>query len=188
MQVADPDPDLELGAKPGRGGRPVPAVTGGHLPPKCDPNLRRFLEYWSSKAAEGRLPGRQHIDPLEIPELLSSIVMMDVVREGDGGVRFRLRLVGTEIVALHGRDLTGHWLDEAFPSGAAEDVVTANRMVVESRQPHYWRNALHSAGREHVRYERLMCPLAADGQTVDMLIGVFAFEKIDTRPGSSPTL
>ena len=186
MQVTNSDPNIEIGDKSGQGGRPVPAVAGGHLPTKCDSKLCRFLEYWSSKAAEGRLPGRQHIDPLEIPGLLSSIVMMDVVRDDEGGMRFRFRLVGTEIVTLHGRDLTGHWLDEAFPSGTAEDVLAATSMVVESREPHYWRNTLHGAGHQHVRYERLMCPLAADGQTVDTLIGVFAFEKISTRPGSSP--
>jgi hypothetical protein len=32
-----------------------------------------------------------------------------------------------------------------------------------------------------LRYRRLICPLAADGETVDMLIGVFAVEQRDRK-------
>lgn len=32
-----------------------------------DPRLRRFYDYWQSKHRGECLPGRQDIDPLEIP-------------------------------------------------------------------------------------------------------------------------
>lgn len=37
------------------------------------PQLQRLLDYWKAKGPAGALPGRQHIDPLDLPDLLSNI-------------------------------------------------------------------------------------------------------------------
>src|SRR5258708_28088876 len=87
----------------------------GRPPAATDPRLRAFFAYWRSKAPPDRLPGRQHIDPLDIPRLLQHIAMFDVVRDGgvrDGGVRagavrFRFLLIGHAVVQLMGAGYTG---------------------------------------------------------------------------------
>jgi hypothetical protein len=141
------------------------------------PRLARFHEYWLSKCRPGLLPGRQDIDPVEIPELLPWMILLDPVGV-PGGYRFRMRLVGTGIVARTGQDATGKWYDELF---TPRDVARFSAIYVEvmkSRRPHHYHSDFDIArleGREHVRYERLICPLAADGVTVDMLAGIVAF-------------
>ena len=87
------------------------------LPADCDPRLRRLYDHWLSlRPAAGGLPGRQHIDPAAIRDLLPWIWMVDVERNP---LRFRYRLLGTEQVHAMERDFTGRFLDEAHPSFVA---------------------------------------------------------------------
>src|SRR5579859_1220842 len=76
------------------------------------PMVRRFYEYWLSIAPPGRLPGRQHVRPEDIVPLLSRLWMVDVFRDP---LRFRYRLVGTNVVNAIGCELTGRWLEEVQP-------------------------------------------------------------------------
>lgn len=140
-----------------------------------NPKLRRFYDYWRSKIPEGRrFPARQDIDPTEIPDLLASLIMIDVVRQEEG-VRFRVRLAGTDYVQAVGWDRTGRWVDAERPKDEGEAVVATYHEVLETGEPHYWLSQLHDVGRQLVPYERLMCPLADDGHTIDVLIGLVDF-------------
>jgi hypothetical protein len=130
----------------------------------------QFYDYWLEKSpGPGLLPGRQHIDPIDIPLLMPWIFLIDVVREGDR-LRYRHRLVGTQISEWMGYDTTGKsYLDWLLPS---------YDKVVETGQPHFHAPDVGmplSAELEQLRYSRLLCPLAADGRTVDMLAASFVF-------------
>ncbi len=138
------------------------------------PALQRLYDYWLSKFKGGNIPGRSDVDPLDIPEILPKICLLDVERTDDGP-RFRFRLFGTEHQEFNQQDFTGRTIDEVFSPEAAAKIGATYTQIVESGEPHYWREALAFPGREHIEYERLMCPLASDGETVDMLIGVFVF-------------
>ncbi|MEN8197897.1 MAG: PAS domain-containing protein, partial [Pseudomonadota bacterium] len=76
-----------------------------------DPRVQRFHAYWRAKCSDGRLPGRADIDPLDIPDLLPGIVLMDVAREKKR-LRFRVRLAGTMVCNVHRRDITGEWVED----------------------------------------------------------------------------
>lgn len=39
------------------------------------PDHIRLYQYWSSKSQPGRLPGRQNLDPVEIPDLLFNLAL-----------------------------------------------------------------------------------------------------------------
>lgn len=136
------------------------------------PMMSRLFAYWRGKCQDGRLPGRQDLDPLDIPELLPHIALYDVVRESDR-LRFRIRLLGTANVQLMGSDCTGQFLDEQLRPEDAARIMTTYRQVVDERRPHYWRSFLSTPGREHMHYERLLLPLAADGTTVDIVLALF---------------
>lgn len=103
------------------------------IPADCHPKIRRILEYWLSlHPAAGGLPARRHVDPHDIPELLDSVALIDVVRDP---IRFRLRLVGTRIVEFRGCDRTGGWLDEAWPGFSGTDSYRQYLEVAESGVP-----------------------------------------------------
>jgi hypothetical protein len=63
---------------------------------------QELYRYWLSKHADSRLPARGDLDPItEIPRLVANLMILEVVADG-----YQYRLVGSEIVALAGVDLT----------------------------------------------------------------------------------
>lgn len=144
-------------------------------PPDWHPFAKRLYEYWCSKCASGRLPGREAIDPLEIAELLPHLFLVDVAL-GDSGARFRIRLVGTKNVERFGSDGTGKWFEERFEGEALAAEQRAYGACVDSRKPQYDSVNAQFVGKEYVNYSRLICPLATDGETIDMVVGVLCFD------------
>ena len=174
----------DLLAAPARGGnRPVVMKVAESSPPwpqsapdfiDCHPRFRQLNDYLVSRAPEGLLPGRQHIDPTDIPGLLSVITFVDVERDA-GALRMRFRLVGTTCTEGMGRDLTGEYIDESHVTKCGDAIAAQMAEIVELRQPGFGDLSVSLAGREHVGYQRVYFPLARNGKDVDMLIGVHAF-------------
>jgi hypothetical protein len=138
------------------------------------PRFRRLADYLAAKAPPGKLPGRQHIDPLEIPDLLPYLMLIDVVPQAAGEPRYRIRLMGTEVVAIKGSDGTGKFAEDVLTDREGAAIVRRYGDILRTRQPQHRRGVVAASGREHVHYERIAFPLAADGENVDMLIFVFA--------------
>lgn len=134
-----------------------------------DPLFKRFYGYWAGRAPAGLLPGRQHIDPLDIPELLAGIMLYDVVRAG-AAWRFRVRIAGEMPAAILGANPAGRYIDEFVLAERRRAVNDALTQVARDRAAHYWENPLWTAGREYIRMRRLALPLARDGRTPDMVI------------------
>jgi len=135
------------------------------------PLVRRFYEYWRDAAPHGRLPGRQHIAPEDIVPLLSRLWILDVFRDP---LRFRYRLVGTDITRSVQRELTGHWLHEAQPESLRNvNLRDRYRFILETGQA-TWRRGptLWDRDPNHRVVENCLAPLAADGETVDKIIAV----------------
>ena len=144
-------------------------ATGLPVPDDCHPKIQAILDYWQSCRPGADLPGRQHLDPIDIPTLLPNIWLIDVAHDP---MRFRMRLVGTRVVAYAGEDNTGRWIDEKWPD--YND--TPYRQVVERREPSWWRGASQfRPERSYVELERVRLPLARDGETVDMILCLTIF-------------
>lgn len=142
------------------------------------PRHEQFYDYWLEKSpGDGLLPGRQHIDPIDIPLLMPWIFLIDVVREG-GRIRYRLRLVGTQIAEWIGHDTTGKFYDELHDQAYLDWLLPTYDAVVASGEPHFHTPELGMplGGQiEQLRYSRLLCPFAADGHLVDMLAANLVF-------------
>lgn len=154
------------------------------LPPACgevrfrrsepEGRLRAILDYWRRRRGGRRWPRRADIDPLDIPELLPAVVLLDVV---GAPPRFRRRLIGSAVVEGEGGDATGRWLDEGLTPPLAAAVVRQHREAVEAPEGCcYTAEFTGPDGRRH-RWQRLLLPLSCDGRHVDMLFGGFRYPR-----------
>lgn len=136
-----------------------------------DERFRWLFDYWRSRHRDRLLPGREHVDPLDFPQLLGRIYLVEVVRE-DGRLRFRFRLWGSRIRGIFGHDHTGHWLEDIAAPGTLADITAALTACTLGRRPFFWRRPMMVESAEYAATRRLVLPLAADGETVDMLLGL----------------
>jgi hypothetical protein len=128
--------------------------------------IRRIFDYWRGKAAGGQIPRRAAIDPIDLADVLSCLLIVEVV-----GDRFRYRLVGTEVAANAGGDFTGAFLD-AQNFANRDFYLECYRDVRARAEPlfglDHW---AYSDGRNGVA-EFAMLPLAIEGGTVAQILTV----------------
>lgn len=133
------------------------------------------MSYWEAIGPVGGLPGRQHFDPIDVPSILANIWLIDVQGEP---LRFRFRLVGTRVVEFLGRDPTGLWIDEAYPSFSGSPTERDFMACVTAGAPRWRRGPpFMEADKDYAQVERVALPLAADGKNVDMLLCLSLYEK-----------
>lgn len=139
-----------------------------------EPEFATLYDYWRGKCRDGRLPARCDIDPLDLPRsMLPNMLLLDVER-ADTAPRFRVRLAGTGFVALYGFEVTGRYFDELAPAAAIAPLMEALHTIVETREPRYLASPLTAPNKNFRWIKRFALPLAADGETVDMVIAWFA--------------
>jgi hypothetical protein len=151
-------------------------------PSSARPEILALYEYWRSKApGEGLLPGRQHLDPVEIPKLLPYVFLLDVV---DDVRRFRVRLVGTALIETGTPARVGDFMADHMPAESRAASLADLERVVELREPWWFRGPVFLQRSRYVsEVERLVMPLAADGRTVDMLLGMSVVQRMENgRP------
>lgn len=151
--------------------------TGETPAPDWHPNIARLFLYWRSITPATGLPGRQHLEPLDIASLLPGIWLLDVQPEP---FRLRYRLVGTEAVEAIGAEVTGRWMDEAHAAIAENPgYLDRYRAVCEHRIPS-WRRGIPQlwVNKQYHTLENLVLPLASDGVTVDMIVALTVYHPL----------
>jgi hypothetical protein len=149
-----------------------------------DAHLRKALAYWQQKCGARHMPRRADIDPVEMPDLLPYVRLVDVVAPG----QYRYRVVGTELEQLHGGlKFAGRFVHEALPPPLADHVVPVYDECVRARRPVFLENTFLAPDRERVaRYFRvLFLPLSEDDETVSMVLVIQHFVAIE--PGAMST-
>lgn len=148
------------------------ALTLDEALPACDPKIAAIHAYWRSiRPAGARMPGRQHFDPAALPRLLPLIRLYDVFRDP---WRFRYRLMGSELVRLVGRDLTGQWFTAGMPGTRSWHSFENLVFVAAGSGLSYHRgfSIFSAADKDHLTLERILLPLARDGTTVDIVLAL----------------
>jgi hypothetical protein len=131
------------------------------------PCLRQLYGYWATRRGSNEFPARRDIDPLDFPQALGHVVLLDVLY---GPLRFRFRLHGTELVRHAGYDMTGKMVDD-LPNHANRTTLLARcRSLIETRAPvAVVRERI--LGQRVFGYEAVWLPLADDGRTISILMG-----------------
>ncbi len=124
--------------------------------------------YWAGLRRGPRLPARADIQPAKLKRLLPTISLVDVRREP---LSFRVRLAGTGLYGVYGREITGRELTEVYSSAAAEYWRQELAAVVEERRPGVGVHSLAWRGAGHLSILWLRLPLASNGRDVDMILG-----------------
>jgi hypothetical protein len=140
--------------------------------------LRKALAYWERKRGERRMPRRADIDPVEIPDLLPYVRLVDVVARG----QYRYRLVGTEVEQLHGGlKFYGRLVHEALPPQLADHIIPVYDECVRERRPVFLEQIFYTPDREQVaRHSRvLFLPLSEDDETVSMVLVIQVFAVLE---------
>lgn len=123
-------------------------------------------DYWNQIRQQGRLPMRRDLNPAEIPRILPSVLLLDVMRPE---LDFRYRLVGTRWVNHFGRDDTGRLMSDIDHQRAPSLVWTAAEHVVRTGMPTVPELPYVGALFGSREIEVLISPLSQTGETIDIL-------------------
>lgn len=139
--------------------------------PWCSHRMVGLYNYWDARRGVWSMPRRADIDPVEMRDWLSRIVLVDVV---DGGAQFRYRVVGTALAELRGSDPTGLTVEVAWPAADAEIVLAAYRQVAAEKAPVFCHSAQRLGTDRHAGVSAVLLPLSNDGEQVGVILGYLA--------------
>ncbi len=144
-----------------------------------DCRLQRLLEYWTARRDTRSAPRRCDVDPLEIPGLLPILNLLDVLRNP---LRFRHRLVGTEVVERMGRDVTGRFVGEDLYGPATQEIFDSFARLTAEIRPFRRHSRLSWNGQQWLILEALELPLVGDDGTVEMILRGNSFSYTAEEP------
>jgi hypothetical protein len=136
-----------------------------------DADLRRLRALWNEKRGAHFAAARADMDPATLRFILGNVLLVDVLREP---LRFRYRLVGTNLVGRLGFDLTGKLVDEHPEPEFRQTALKVYHQLIETRVPYQGRFDQAFDGRTR-RFEVLLLPLSSDGAAIDMVLGAMKY-------------
>ena len=143
-----------------------------------------LFAYWASLRQPGRLPGRADIRPEDFKRLLPTVSLVDVL-PSEHRRDYRLRLAGTGLYSVYGREITGRTLEDVYNSAAVDYWRRELDKVVTERRPGVGVHSLAWKGSPHMSILWLRLPLASNGKDVDMILGYDAVVGVQSDNGLS---
>ncbi|MBV8538926.1 MAG: PAS domain-containing protein [Alphaproteobacteria bacterium] len=137
-------------------------------------DIESALAYWQRLRGPRRMPSRKDFDPLDIPDILPYVMLIDVLREP---LDFRFRLLGSghdQIVACNYKGMRFSELAHLRRGNSLWDEY--ERVAVEGVP---LRSLVRYIGTDPSirRIEHCLMPLSSDGELVDMIFVITAVER-----------
>ncbi len=140
----------------------------------CEARLRALKRYWDDKRGSRAMPGRADLDPVDVPELLPYILLVDTAETlGE----FRYRLIGTEACKGFDCDRTGARFADLPRGESFDEVLSGYWRTFRERTPQYYHGPLSSIDEDSMQFSRLTLPLSSDGNHVNMILGGILYSK-----------
>ena len=149
-----------------------------------EPVLLALYSYWDSVRNGKDVPDRADIDPVDMPcFILPHLAMTDV----DDGMRFKVRLVGTEIVRHHQHDTTGKFAAEYMEGAYLEYITSLYVELRASRRPVFSESIFRHID-TNFKTSRLILPLTHGGSAVAIALMGQIFQPLDAQPEAPLTV
>ena len=123
-------------------------------------------EYWQTKCGDHALPSRADLDPADFRYALGNVSLIDVLANP---LRFRIRVVASNVEARFDRALTGTYLDDLPEPESARLWDKVYRTVVRTRTPQTFVGEVVEDGVARM-YRGKIWPLASNHRDIDMLL------------------
>ena len=160
-------------------------------PENPHPDIERVRVYWEERRpSPDQLPRRSDIHLMDLYDIAPHLLLADVIRDDDKGVRYFWRFGGTSLRIFFGFELTGTFIDEVYTDEAAETIQSAYSWILDTSQPHYWvrRGGLVQPDQKHLVYERYICPVTGGGSQIDHLFGIIVYPERPVAVGAQTDL
>jgi len=158
-----------------------PSIPSDSLPDALNSDIAAVLAYWQAKCADatpGPFPHLNDIGLMDLYKLAGNLLICDVVREDDPQPRYRWRYWGTSLTTFFGAEMSGRFIDDIYTPDAARKISSSYNWVLENKTIHYWHRhgGLAHDDKQHLQYERLICPVLGKSGEIDHLFGIITFE------------
>ena len=129
-----------------------------------------LYSYWNKVRGTRPVPARQEIEPGDIRHILPDLFILEHSPSGD----IRIRLAGTNICNLFGRELRGSLFADLWDAGSREGLIREAKDVMAKLSPAVFAAEARSASGDVERVEISLFPLTSAGAAADRLIGAVA--------------
>ena len=147
--------------------------------------LDALNEYWQMKCGDHALPSRADLDPAEFRYALGNVSLIDVMQDP---LRFRIRVVASNVEARFDRALTGTFLEDLPEPENARLWDKVYRTVVRTGKPQTCVGRVVEDGVERM-YRGTIWPLASNHRDIDMLLCCREpLERAQVEPAQPPPL
>ncbi|MBI3506989.1 MAG: PAS domain-containing protein [Proteobacteria bacterium] len=147
----------------------ITALKDVPLPGSADPRLHGLLAYWNERRGALPYPARADIDPVDIPGFLPHLSLVEV---RPGSPRFVYRLMGTKLVELMKKELTGQPVGTGVKPDEIEAVLARYRRVADEGIALYHRHRMQELANDYTGVDRLMLPIGKAGAPVNMILSI----------------
>ena len=137
--------------------------------------FQNVYSYWNALRGDRATCSRAEIDPIEMRDVLTHLVLLDISSDPFDGV---FCLAGSDVEQGYGFPLTNLALSQIWASQDAF-VIGEYQKVVAGSLPRFSINSSVNAHQVAKKISRLLCPLSSDGVSVDAILGVVIFENAD---------
>jgi len=139
-----------------------------------------LFDYWLSLCEGPDIPRRAAFSPGGIPGLLPHVSLLEARPEPQV---FRVRLAGTALRDLHGREITSETLQSPGWDGSRDYWLRIMRMIQETRQPAAGMLRAIDSGKDHLVQFWLRLPLRGPDPQQDMILGLDVCQTVSTLDG-----
>lgn len=163
-----------MGEEKGKGAEPTllnPLGSRDDFPLGCKRRVIALYDYWVERCAGRPMPRRADIDPVDMPEHLPGLLLIDVEGVSARGLGiYRYRVVGTREVANRKFDPTGQFVEEGYFAKSKNDALHSYESVRLQRTAIYEKLSFLSEDGIPINEDSVMLPLSENGTDVSQIL------------------